>query len=134
MQASWTPHARTPNISAPPTASSQQRQRRTIANLQPIKRKLDRIETERIYRVLQTVLRHIDQVQALNWLIEDDSHLFRVTDHELRQLILNHQSFARILSSFDDDGDKKEIDMEADEQRIKDSTRLILRYKKIGLF
>jgi len=132
MQASWTPrHPRTPNISAPPTASSQQRQRRTMATLQPIKRKLDRIETERIYRVLQTVLRHIDQVKALNWLIEDDSHLFRVTNHELRQLILKHQSFARSLSSSNEDGEDNQIEIESNVQKIKDSTRLILRYCSI---
>ena len=129
MQASWAP------MSAPPTASSQQRQRIRVANLHPIKRKLDRIETERIYRVLQTVLRHVEQVQALEWLIEDDSHMFRITDHELRQLVMNHQFFARPLSQPQDGNQQKDQDVTIiDEQKLKESTRLILRYAKSPFF
>ena len=82
-------------------------------SLNPIKRKLDRIETERVYRVVQRCSRNILQVKLLSWLIEDDSRLFLITDEELRRLVLNHQHLVRTSA---------EIDL------LKLSTKSILRY------
>ena len=85
-----------------------------ISNLNPIKRKLDRIETERVFRVIQRCARKIGQLKLLSWFIEDDSRLFRITDEELRRLVLNHQQLSK--SSMNDD-----VDL------LKASTRAILR-------
>ena len=85
-----------------------------ITNLNPIKRKLDRIETERVYRVVQRCSCNFLQVKFLSLLIEDDARLFRITDEELRGLVLNHQQLAG--------SSNVEIDL------LKESTKSIIRY------
>lgn len=74
-----------------PTTQKDRRESLQVANLQPLKRKLDKIETERIYRISQSVVSNIKQVQLISWFLENDSNIFRVTDEELRQLLLYHQ-------------------------------------------
>jgi hypothetical protein len=96
------------------TTESNRRSSLQVVNLQPLKRKLDRIETERIYRVTQRCLRDLCQVETLLWLIKDDLNLFRITDAELRQLVLNHQN---IVIQTD----------EYDEHSLRKSTQAILR-------
>ena len=84
-----------------------------ITNLNPIKRKLDRIETERVYRVVQRCSRNFLRVKFLSLLIEDDSRLFRITDEKLRGLVLTHQQLAK--------SSNVKIDL------LKESTKSIIR-------
>ena len=98
------------------TTQSSRRSSLQVVNLQPLKRKLDRIETERVYRTTQKCLRDLCQVETLVWLIQDDLNLFRITDAALRQLVLNHQNIVAKLG----DGD-------CDEHAVRKSTQAILR-------
>lgn len=87
-----------------------------VANLEPLKRKLDRIETERIYRIIQCAVSNIRQAKLVSWFLEDDANIFRVTDEDLRQLLLRHQHVAG--TRLPDEG----------KQKIENSLKFILRY------
>lgn len=70
-----------------------------LVSLQPIKRNLPRIETERIYRVLQNTTRVFEECQVLMSVIKDDTKLFSITDNELRDLVLKQQDLVQEFES-----------------------------------
>jgi len=62
-----------------------------FTNLQPIKRNLYRIETERIYRVIEKGVKKLEEWQILMSIVEDDKKLFSISDIGLRDLALKQQ-------------------------------------------
>ena len=66
-----------------------------IVSLQPLKRKLDKIETERIHRIIKDGVEKIKYLIAVTHIIVDDSKIFSISDSELRFLLLKHQSLLK---------------------------------------
>ena len=65
--------------------------RNPSARLKPIKRRFDRIETERVYRVIEDGMMKHEEQKSLLSIISDDKKLFSLRDAELRDLVLKHQ-------------------------------------------
>lgn len=66
-----------------------------VQNLRPAKRHLDRIETERIYRVIQDGSRYVNEIYPLICLLRKDHFIFMITDVELRDLLFKHQALVK---------------------------------------
>ena len=72
-----------------------------VQNLRPAKRHLDRIETERIYRVIQDGSRYINEIYPLICLLKKDHFIFMITDVELRDLLFKHQALVKQFEETD---------------------------------
>ena len=73
-----------------------------VQNLRPAKRHLDRIETERIYRVIQDGNRYINEIYPLTCLLKKDHFIFIITDVELRDLLFKHQALVKQFQETDE--------------------------------
>jgi len=86
------------------------------------KRNLDRIETERIYRVIQVACKNIIEAKCLCEIIKNDALIFLVTDLELRNLLFSHQIIMRKFERYN-----RESDMEEKNVDISFSLQSVLR-------
>ena len=70
-------------------------------NLRPATRHLDRIEAERIYRVIQDGSRYINEIYPLICLLKKDHFIFMITDVGLRDLLFKHQALVKQFEETD---------------------------------
>lgn len=70
-----------------------------LANLEPIRRSLYRIDTERIYRVIQDVISRFEEWDLLRTILSDDKLIFSISDEELRNLLLQQQDLITQLEA-----------------------------------
>ena len=98
------------------TGVPNKKKKNICVNLQPLKRNFDRIETERIYRVIEDVVYKVSETRALYEIIDDDAKIFAIRNQQLRDLILYHQ---RLL---------QQTNMGAMQASLKDIFKYVLKF------
>lgn len=79
--------SKTENLSS----TDQHQDESLLKKLQPLKRRLDQIEAEQIYRILQSAVWNVKQAEVVSWLLEKDGNIDCVDDEHLCKLLIRHQ-------------------------------------------